>query len=198
MFLHSLLLGGLLLGIDVGWKPLPDGEGMELLIQLSPEDVEAMKLGEPWMTDIPALVGEVRAYRITVGNESLPRIAPPPKLPALPDDKPAGHLAPRPIDPEPGAQPLHEQQAVFMAPRSGDVETGAPGNETASTDSVAEDEPTPSRPWMLLVGTALALAGSLGGNAYLLWGLREAHRRYQELAAKLSEAAPTPQSAATR
>ena len=193
MVLQSLLLGGLLLGIDVGWKPLPDGAGMELLIQLSPQDVDAMKLGEPWMTDIPASVGEVRAYRITVGNESLPRIAPPPKLPALSENTPPGLTPLRPIKPEPKPEEhsLPEQQALFMTPGSGERVDLADGEETPSTGPVGKNEETQSRPWMLLVGTALALAGSLGGNAYLLWGLREAHHRYQELAARLSEAAPT-------
>lgn len=191
MVLQSLLLGGLLLGIDVGWKPLPDGEGMELLIQLSPSAVEAMKLGEPWMTDIPASVGEVRAYRITVGNESLPRIAPPPKLPALSENQPSRLTPLRPIKPKPEEQLLPEQQAVFMTPGSGEGADLADGEETPSTGPVGQNEETHSRPWMLLVGTALALAGSLGGNAYLLWGLREAHRRYQELAARPFEAAST-------
>ncbi len=36
--LHSLILGGLLLGVKAGWTPLPCDEGVEYLIQLSPTD----------------------------------------------------------------------------------------------------------------------------------------------------------------
>ncbi len=188
MFIHSLFFGGLLLGVDVGWQPLPDGEGMEYIIQLSPNDLEALKLGEPWMTDIPPSVGDVRAYRIVIGEGALPRVDPPPKLPALPADAPDGQPAPRPIDPELKLRPLPERQAVYMSARQGEGEGVVDSEETPSTASGGEVG-TPPRPWMLLVGTALALAGSLGGNAYLLWGMREAHRRYQNLAAGLSSEA---------
>ncbi len=186
MVLHSLLLGGLLLGADVGWQPLPDGEGMEYLIQLSPQDIEAMKLGEAWMTDIPASVRNVRAYRITIGNERLQRIAPAPALP--PEDELPRAVHPAPDALEPGREPLllPERQAVHMTPRPGDEEPATGPDGVPAADQSVETSETPPRPWMLLVGTALALAGSLGGNAYLLWGLKEAHRRYRALADTLA------------
>jgi hypothetical protein len=195
-----MLLGCLVLGADVGWRPLSSGDGMEYLIQLSPKDLEAIRSGEAWMTDIPAAVGDVRAYRITVGTEALPRIDPPPSLPSLaadsPDDQPDGQPAPHPIRPEPGAKPLPEQQAVHMTPRPVEDDASS-GNGTAagdgsSPDSAGQDEATPERPWMLLVGTALALAGSLGGNAYLLWALREAYQRCR----RMSEATGAPDALA--
>lgn len=179
MVLHSLMLGGLLLGVDVGWAPLPNGGGMEYLIQLSPNDLEAIRSGEAWMTDIPLSVGEVRAYRITMGTGALPRIDPPPSLSLPAADTPADHPAPHPIRPEPAATPLPEQQAVYMTPRPG--ENGATDGKATSTDSAEQDEAPLQRPWMLLVGTALALAGSLGGNAYLLWVLREAYQRCRRM-----------------
>lgn len=185
MVLHSLMLGGLLLGVDVGWLPLPSGEGMEYLIQLSPNDLEAIRSGEAWMTDIPPSVGEVRAYRITMGTGTLPRIDPPPSLPSLAADVPADQPAPHPIRPEPGAKPLPEQQAVHMTPRpvedGGSTENGTADGDGSSPDSAGQEEAPPERPWMLLVGTALALAGSLGGNAYLLWALREAYQRCRRM-----------------
>ena len=177
MVLHSLMLGGLLLGVDVGWQPLPDGEGMEYLIQLSPKDLEAMKLGEPWMTDIPPSVGDVRAYRITVGSESLPRVAPPPSLPSEPSETAAEQPAPRPLELAPDTKPVPEQQAVYMTPQPGE----AADAEKASEKPVEQTPPTSERPWGLLMGTALALAGSLGGNAYLFWALRAAYARCREL-----------------
>ncbi|MFW6124965.1 MAG: hypothetical protein ACOC46_02350 [Pirellulales bacterium] len=39
------------------------------------------------------------------------------------------------------------------------------------------------RPWWALMLTLAALAGSLTGNVYLFWILRQAHRRYRNLAA---------------
>ena len=63
----------------------------------------------------------------------------------------------------------------------------ANGEEPSATEQVAKSEDVASRPWMLLVAIALALAGSLSGNAYLFWALREAHHRYRELAAGLSD-----------
>jgi len=90
MAMHGLWMCGFLLAVEVGWQPLPEGDGMEYLIQLSPKDLEAMQLGEPWRTDIPPSVGNVRSYRISVGTESLPRVAPPPSLPPQEQTSPAG------------------------------------------------------------------------------------------------------------
>ncbi len=182
MVLHSLVLGGLLLGVDVGWQPLPDGDGMEYLIQLSPQDIEAMKTGEPWMTDIPSSVENVRAYRITIGNERLERIDPPPALPPEEELPRAIHPAPGTLEPGREPQLLPERQAVHMTPKPGDDEPAADSEAVPDADQPNKANEPPPRPWMLLVGTALALAGSLGGNAYLLWVLREAHRRYRSLA----------------
>lgn len=184
MVLHSILLGGLLLGADDGWQPLPDGEGMEYLIQLSPQDIEAMKTGEPWRTNIPSSVENVRAYRVTIGNERLERIYPPPTLPPNDELPPAVHPAPEALEPEPGREPqlLPERQAVHMTPKPGEPEPAADSEPGPAADQPADAEKPPPRPWLLLVGTALALAGSLGGNAYLLWVLRETHQRYRSLA----------------
>ncbi len=187
MVLHSLMMGGLLLSGGVGWRPLPDGRGMEYLIQLSPTDVEAMKMGEPWMTDIPASVGDVRAYRIMIGTGDLPREAPPPALPPQEEEPAAGASGPSRMAPEPAARPLPERQALYLTPDPDEAEP-ADGDGAVPAGEAPAPAP-PSRPWMLLVGTALALAGSLGGNAYLLWGLREAHRRYHELATRCPDAA---------
>ena len=192
MVLHGMLLGCLVLAADVGWRPLSSGDGMEYLIQLSPKDLEAIRSGEAWMTDIPAAVGDVRAYRITVGTEALPRIDPPPSLPSLGAD----HPAPHPIRPEPGAKPLPEKQAVHMTPRPLEdgslAENGTADGDGSPLESAGQDAATPRRPWMLLVGTALALAGSLGGNAYLAWALREAYQRCR----RMSEATGGPRSLA--
>ena len=55
------------LGIDVGWQRLPEG-GMQYIIQLDPQALEALRAGQPIESDIPAGAGEVRSYRIIVGK----------------------------------------------------------------------------------------------------------------------------------
>jgi len=60
------------LGIDVGWKPLPEG-GVEYIIQLDPLALEALRDGQPLQSDIHPDAGEVRSYRIIVGSEKLTR-----------------------------------------------------------------------------------------------------------------------------
>ncbi len=59
------------LGIDYGWQRLPEG-GMQYIIQLNPQALEALRAGQPIESDIPAGAGEVRSYRIIVGKEQLP------------------------------------------------------------------------------------------------------------------------------
>ena len=71
------------LGIDYGWQRLPEG-GMQYIIQLNPQALEALRAGQPIESDIPAGAGEVRSYRIIVGRGALPHDLPPPHL-AIPE-----------------------------------------------------------------------------------------------------------------
>ena len=68
-------VAALMLGIDVGWQPSSDG-GVEYLIQLQPEAIEALKAGQPLESYIPGHVKDVRAYRITIGTAKLRRELP--------------------------------------------------------------------------------------------------------------------------
>ncbi|MDZ7616935.1 MAG: hypothetical protein U1E05_08025 [Patescibacteria group bacterium] len=185
MVLYGVLLGCLIPVADVGWRPLPTGDGMEYLIQLSPKDLEAIQRGEAWLTDIPTSVGEVRAYRITMGAEELDRIYPPPRLPLPTSNMPGEEAPPRALQPDPGVKPLPEKQAVHTASRpleqDGEAEKPVVEHDGAAADSTEPSDETPPRPWMLLVATGFALAGSLGGNVYLAWALREAYRRCRQL-----------------
>jgi hypothetical protein len=69
-------IAAVLLGIDVGWQPLPEG-GVEYIIQIEPQLLEALKSGERIQSDVPSYVKDVRAYRIVVGTAGLPRELPP-------------------------------------------------------------------------------------------------------------------------
>ena len=84
------------LGFQVGWQRLPEG-GMQYIIQLDPQTLDALRDGQPIQSDIPSEAGEIRSYRIVMGAgiSKPPREAPPPK-PAPP---PAAPVTPAPIEP---------------------------------------------------------------------------------------------------
>ena len=69
-------IAAVLLGIDAGWQPLPEG-GMEYIIQIEPQLLDTLRSGEPIQSDVPSYVKDVRAYRIVVGTGKLPRQLPP-------------------------------------------------------------------------------------------------------------------------
>ena len=69
-------IAAVLLGIDAGWQPLPEG-GLLYLIQIEPELLETLKSGQPIESDFPSYVKDVRGFRITVGTRELPRVLPP-------------------------------------------------------------------------------------------------------------------------
>jgi hypothetical protein len=82
------------LGFQVGWERLPDG-GMEYVIQLDPATLAALRDGQPLHSAIPTDAGEIRAYRIVLGNgTSTPKREAPPPKPAPPVAEPAKPSAP--------------------------------------------------------------------------------------------------------
>jgi len=129
---HWACAAAMALGIDVGWRPLSEG-GVEYLIQIEPNLLETLQPGEAIGSDVPPrLVGQIRAYRITVGTEELPRelppagvemggdveppgpaggVAEPPGLApfsALPEAAPSPGIAPPGVAAPPFEQPLPE------------------------------------------------------------------------------------------
>ena len=74
----SLFIAAAAFGSDVGWQPLPEG-GTEYIIQLNPYELNVLRRHLPLQSDVPRSAGEVRAYRIVVGNDILPRLAPRPR-----------------------------------------------------------------------------------------------------------------------
>jgi len=163
------------LGIDVGWRPLSEG-GVEYLIQIEPDLLDTLQPGEAIGSDVPPrLVGQIRAYRITVGTEELPRELPqelpvaageteveieppgpaervtePPGLApfsALPDPSASPGVASPALQAPPFEQPLPEVPGV-----SGEAERPAvplPGSLTPHAGEVGEPggaEPQP-RSW---------------------------------------------------
>jgi hypothetical protein len=66
------LLVALALGVDVGWKPLPEG-GLEYIIQIEPELLNSLRSGQTISSDVPLVLRDIRRYRIQVGDGRLPQ-----------------------------------------------------------------------------------------------------------------------------
>ncbi|MEE8452674.1 MAG: hypothetical protein V3R99_12190 [Thermoguttaceae bacterium] len=89
----AVCLATILLGIDVQWEPLPEG-GVEYRIQIEPELLENLdESGVLVQSDVPPYVGDIRAFRITVGNTELGR------SPALNAEEPSDASQVAPADP---------------------------------------------------------------------------------------------------
>jgi len=183
------------LGIDVGWRPLSEG-GVEYLIQIEPDLLETLQPGEAIGSDVPPhLVGQIRAYRITVGTEELPRELPE-ELPTAAGETALGEpggagLQPRSwSDTSPphrlpdvsARKPIKAEQAVFQVPED---EASPPAPEKAEQEEVAGAEKP--KPWMPLLATLFGLFASLGANVFLGWMAVDFRSRYQGLVRRASE-----------
>ena len=146
------------IGVDVGWQRLPEG-GMEYIIQIEPQTLDALRAGQPIQSDIPAGVGDIRSYRIVVGSKK-----------ALPRDE--APTPPRKLTPDPAVKPLGNQPAAFVESNSTAPAAKSPAPGPAVTDP--EKSPTP---WLPLTFTLFGLFASLGGNFYLGWIAWEMRKR---------------------
>ena len=77
----TVWVAAILLGVDAGWQPRPEG-GMEYTIQIEPGTLESMKAGVMIESDVPPEVRDIRTYRVVVGTEPLPRKLPEKPLPS--------------------------------------------------------------------------------------------------------------------
>ena len=183
----AICLASLVLGIDVGWQPLPGG-GMEYIIQIEPGTLDALRPGEAIESQIPPEVRDVRAYRIVVGNQKLPTKLPEKKKepavgPSLgklwePPSKTASggkSSAPFTLPMNPESKPL-ERPAGFNEPL-GDTSHAAAKLPTDASPSIQ-----PPKPWLLLWAIILGLCASVTGNVYLGWIFWELRRRCRTMA----------------
>lgn len=60
------------IGVDVGWKPVENGE-LEYIIQIAPEQLRSLKTGDVIEVGVRPMLRPVRRYRIVVGTDPLPR-----------------------------------------------------------------------------------------------------------------------------
>jgi len=155
------------LGIDYGYRPWSEG-GTEYLLQIEPEMLDSLREGNVIQSEVPPWVGDIRAYRITVGNEELPREPPrsagetphaektpspagtpmPGNTPASAETPPAGETsvpAANPLEPPSGAPP----SGGASVPR-GDHPAGlAPSDSVPDPPSLRFHNPRPTAtpPW---------------------------------------------------
>ena len=61
-----------IIGVDVGWKPVENGE-LEYIIQIAPEQLRSFKAGDVIEVGVRPMLRPVRRYRIIVGTDPLPR-----------------------------------------------------------------------------------------------------------------------------
>ncbi len=200
-------LTALLLGIDVGYQPSPQG-GAEYIIQIEPGTLQALNPGEEMESYIPAEARDIhpRLIRVVIGNRKLPKEIPakaagpggagregpagtaPAKgtapagpaldLPAALPGAKAGSISPAPFPPDPNAKP-----AVYIEPSGGSKAQPQPAAESTAAHEAAHDAPHEAeKPWLLFWGLLLGLAASLAGNVYIGWVFWDARRSGQRSA----------------
>ena len=118
MHTFMLCVATAVVGIEVGWQRLPEG-GMQYIIQLEPQTLDALRAGETIESDIPPGAGEIRSYRLIVGKKALPRETPPMPAAKLPEPSAADRQPPAPapphaLAPDPGSRSLPERPAVYV------------------------------------------------------------------------------------
>jgi hypothetical protein len=123
-----LCLATVTLGVDYGWRPLPEG-GMEYIIQIEPYMLDLLAKGEELSSDIPPNVRGVRSYRITVGTDELPR---------------EGATEREPAASPPPTLPRHEEPAPTPGLRQPRYPELAPGSEAAVERPPVSSEASPS------------------------------------------------------
>ena len=209
MFAHVLCFCTAVVGIDVGWQPLQEG-GVEYIIQLDPQSLEALKAGEPIHSDIPPDAGDVRSIKFYLGAEKPPRISPPSKsihsppvitaegariptsnLPEIQDGsavKLPNQQAATSVQTNPFPRTLIPDPSVKpLTARSvafNEPADGATKSEATSQNRSEGKKEEPAKPWTPLILVSLGLFASLGGNAYLAWIFADLRRRYRAALSK--------------
>ncbi|MCD4728192.1 MAG: hypothetical protein K8R46_11050, partial [Pirellulales bacterium] len=161
------------LGVDYGWKRLPDG-GSEYIIQLNRQTLDALRDGQPIQSDVMPDAGKVQSFRIVVGDEKLSRDKPLRKPTVQTAVVKPPQLPPNPLLPNAAVKPLAGRQATYTQPEKNTAKDKP--KPPSPPKAVAEQ---PAKPWLPFTLTLFGLFASLGANAYLgwiSWGLRRRRR----------------------
>jgi len=161
------------LGVDYGWKRLPDG-GSEYIIQLNQQMLDALRDGQPIQSDVMPDAGKVRSFRIVVGDEKLSRDKPLKKPTSQTAVLEPPQLPPNPLLPNSAVKPLAGRQTTYTQP---ELNTTKDEPKPPPPPKAAAEQP--AKPWLPFTLTLFGLFASLGANAYLgwiSWGLRRRRR----------------------
>ena len=153
------------LGVNYGWNPLPDG-GSEYVIQLDQQTLDALRDGQTIFSDVKSGAGEVRSFKIVVGNDPLAQVPVPPMI---------VNESPKTLLTDPNVKPIATNYTQPEKEPAADEPAYSTEPETAAKQ--------PEKPWLAFTLTIFGLFASLGTNVYLgwiSWGLRR--RRRAELA----------------
>ena len=167
-----------ILGIDVGWQPLPEG-GVEYIIQIPPQTFEVLKPGDLVQSRVPAEVKDIRQCRVVIGRSALPRLLPRQSSSQSPLTSYSDSTSKQPLE--------HTAAAGGMVGQTD-------GSQTDSSEPVQQsDGDQHAASWWPTVVTLVALFASLGANVYLGWLTWELHRRCQAAAPSQSTGADQPE-----
>ncbi len=121
-----LLLAAAAVGVDTGWTKLDSG-GYEYIIQIPPEQLDALRAGSEFGSDLPADTGAIRSYRIVVGTGPLVNQGVP-----LP---PEARVTFKPIVEDAAAKDNKAKESVVQKPPVGEQKSGgAAGSATGARD----------------------------------------------------------------
>lgn len=122
------------LGVDFGWQPIAGG-GIEYVIQIEPQMLEALKQGEDLSSALPAGARNIRRYRIVVGDGRLPHHGEP--LPEQPAEKPPE----KPAEKQPPAKASGDRSSA--AGESGTTDDNSATDEAAANWTMPLASPYP-------------------------------------------------------
>lgn len=202
----AVFLGAACLGIEVGWRPLPDG-GTEYVIRVSPEELADLKLGDVIAaSDIPPDLPPIKSYRIEVGRGAVERRVPPPGSTVLetPENAAAANsqrpapsatiplvstepAAPQAMDRSPAAPPKESQDSADQVQGSAKATEGNPSRQTQdeqprSTTGEDRVESQTKNPDSLIHTLAISgMTASFAAVLYIGWVAWEYRRKYLEL-----------------
>jgi len=195
-----LCLMTLTLGMDAGWRQLPDG-GMEYIIQIEPDLLDTLRSGSEIISDIPPNLKDLRSYRITVGTGRLPRdvpIEPPAEQSPPPEAQPADATAksspfgqdaplfpwthvPHTLPPSTDVHPLAKfPEKLTSFAESPEVKANAPAGGGNAEEPAEAAEPETSGGVLSLTLAAVS-ALCVGGMLFVGWVAWDYRRQYHLL-----------------
>ncbi len=188
------LLAASVVGVEPGWEPLEEG-GWRYHIQLDPENVEALLEGEPIESDVPPELWDLRSYRITVGDEPVPR-EPLPDLSARPRrgaSGDAGATAGGSALPSRSPSVAVPRTTASSAEQAGNGPPGEVQEERLARPRLDDSEARhalgePDTPWAAVAIAYSTAFGCFGGMLYAAWIAWDYRRRYRTLFERLIEA----------